>query len=299
MKKLKNKFEKIVSLIMFISLIINIIPNAMASEVKYIEEAYVQRSISISEYDALNIKNEIGNSEEENPGEETKPDEGEEEDPSEETKPDEGEEEDPSEETKPDEGEEEKPSKPNDEEKPQEPGEGEKEDPGEETKPDEGEEEDPSEETKPDEGEEEKPSKPNDEEKPQEPDEGEKDDPDEETKPDEGEKEDPGEDTKPDEFGTDKEPDEPVEIAKIDEQELRIHEKKPAQLPEMPEKNDEVIPQQEPNNITLERVNNNNTYEIPRTGDKNSTLLDIAMTLTIMSATLIAILSICKRKKQK
>ena len=251
MKKLKNKFEKIVSLIMFISLIINIIPNAMASEVKYIEEAYVQRSISISEYDALNIKNEIGNSEEENPGEETKPDEGEEEDPSEETKPDEGEE------------------------------------------------EDPSEETKPDEGEEEKPSKPNDEEKPQEPDEGEKDDPDEETKPDEGEKEDPGEDTKPDEFGTDKEPDEPVEIAKIDEQELRIHEKKPAQLPEMPEKNDEVIPQQEPNNITLERVNNNNTYEIPRTGDKNSTLLDIAMTLTIMSATLIAILSICKRKKQK
>ena len=223
MKKLKNKFEKIVSLIMFISLIINIIPNAMASEVKYIEEAYVQRSISISEYDALNIKNEIGNSEEENPGEETKPDEGEE--------------------------------------------------------------EDPSEETKPDEGEEEKPSKPNDEEKPQE--------------PDEGEKEDPGEETKPDEFGTDKEPDEPIEIAKIDEQELRIHEKKPAQLPEMPEKNDEVIPQQEPNNITLERVNNNNTYEIPRTGDKNSTLLDIAMTLTIMSATLIAILSICKRKKQK
>ena len=203
MKKLKNKFEKIVSLIMFISLIINIIPNAMASEVKYIEEAYVQRSISISEYDALNIKNEIGNIEEENPGEETKPDEGE------------------------------------------------KEDPG------------------------------------------------EETKPDEGEKEDPGEETKPDEFGTDKEPDEPIEIAKIDEQELRIHEKKPAQLPEMPEKNDEVIPQQEPNNITLERVNNNNTYEIPRTGDKNSTLLDIAMTLTIMSATLIAILSICKRKKQK
>ena len=285
MKKLKNKFEKIVSLIMFISLIINIIPNAMASEVKYIEEAYVQRSISISEYDALNIKNEIGNIEEENPGEETKPDEGEEEDPSEETKPDEGEEE--------------KPSKPNDEEKPQEPDEGEKEEPGEETKPDEGEEEDPSEETKPDEGEEEKPSKPNDEEKPQEPDEGEKEDLGEETKPDEGEKEDPGEETKPDEFGTDKEPDEPIEIAKIDEQELRIHEKKPAQLPEKPEKNDEVIPQQEPNNITLERVNNNNTYEIPRTGDKNSTLLDIAMTLTIMSATLIAILSICKRKKQK
>src|SRR5699024_4863853 len=145
--------------------------------------------------------------------------------------------------------------------------------------PDEGEKEDPGEETKPDEGEEEDPSQ--------------------ETKPDEGEKEDPGEETKPDEFGTDKEPDEPVEIAKIDEQELRIHEKKPAQLPEMPEKNDEVIPQQEPNNITLERVNNNNTYEIPRTGDKNSTLLDIAMTLTIMSATLIAILSICKRKKQK
>ena len=276
MKKLKNKFKEILDLIMFTIFIVNIVPSALAFDGKNIEEANNQRRTYITSEYSVNMENEIIEEEPEKPGEETKPEEEEPEKPGEETKPDEEEPEKPGEETKPDEEEQEKP--------------------GEETKPDEEEPEKPGEETKPEEPEE--PGK-----EPEEPEEPGKEpgkEPGEETKPDEEEPskepeepdveepepEKPSKDMNPKEPGEDEEQDEPAEEVKIEN---------PGQLSE---RFNEIIPDKAPNNFTPEQVEED-TYEIPKTGDKNSILLDIAIVLTFVTGTTMAILSINKRKKQK
>ena len=90
-------------------------------------------------------------------------------------------------------------------------------------------------------------------------------------------------------------PKEPVEDEEQAEPAEEVKIENPGQLSE---RFNEIIPDRAPNNFTPEQVEED-TYEIPKTGDKNSILLDIAIVLTFVTGTTMAILSINKRKKQK
>ena len=190
-------------------------------------------------------------------------------------------------------GGEEEPETPDEEEKPGEP-DGNKDDdgtPDEEVKP-----------GKPD-GEEEEPETPDEEEKPQEPD-GDKDDsettPDEEEKPqepDEGQNV-PAEEKK-DEVNFDESKSGNVTGVKETNESNNETPKVQSQVTEQNEEilNEETL-KQATNNSTPEQVNKI-TYKIPKTGDKDSMMLNIAIVIATMSLTAITMLSTYERKKQK
>ena len=131
---------------------------------------------------------------------------------------------------------------------------------------------------------------------------------------DKGDSETPGEEEKPEE--PDKGKNEPVEEKKdeasFDESKVEdstgVKEKNesnketPIVQSQITEQNKEILDKetlkQAPNNFTPEQANTI-TYEIPKTGDKDSIMLDIAMVIATMSLTAIAMLSTYKRKKQK
>ena len=181
--------------------------------------------------------------------------------------------------------------------------------------------EDESGETEEELGGEEEPETPDEEEKPGKPD-GNKDDdgtPDEEEKPQEpgGDKDDsetPDEEEKP------QEPDEGQNVpAEEKKDEVNFDESKsgnvtgvketnesnnetPKVQSQVTEQNEEILNEetlkQATNNSTPEQVNKI-TYKIPKTGDKDSMMLNIAIVIATMSLTAITMLSTYERKKQK
>ena len=308
MKKLKNELKKIMAFVMFATFVVTMFPTTTALAVEVTDEVnYTQRSIDTTEDESGETEEELGGEEEpETPDEEEKPGEpdGNKDDdgtPDEEVKP-----------GKPD-GEEEEPETPDEEEKPQEP-DGDKDDsettPDEEEKPQEpgedtGDSETPDEEEKPgkpggdtDDSE----TTPDEEEKPQKPD-GDTDDsetPDEEEKPqepDEGQNV-PAEEKK-DEVNFDESKSGNVTGVKETNESNNETPKVQSQVTEQNEEilNEETL-KQATNNSTPEQVNKI-TYKIPKTGDKDSMMLNIAIVIATMSLTAITMLSTYERKKQK
>ena len=327
MKKLKNELKKIMAFVMFATFVVTMFPTTTALAVEVTDEVnYTQRSIDTTEDESGETEEELGGEEEpETPDEEEKPGEpdGNKDDdgtPDEEVKP-----------GKPD-GEEEEPETPDEEEKPQEP-DGDKDDsettPDEEEKPQEpggdtGDSETPDEEEKPEkpDGDKDDSETPDEEEKPGKPG-GDKDDsettPDEEEKPQkpDGDKDDsetPDEEEKP------QEPDEGQNVpAEEKKDEVNFDESKsgnvtgvketnesnnetPKVQSQVTEQNEEILNEetlkQATNNSTPEQVNKI-TYKIPKTGDKDSMMLNIAIVIATMSLTAITMLSTYERKKQK